>query len=71
MTPEQRGREESRDIQAAGGDKRGKQSAGVRIVPGDWDHWGPDYLDLRSDDSEDPIGELMRLYEKRWKESAF
>ncbi len=56
---------------AAGGDKRGKQSAGVAIVPGDLEHWGPDYLDLRSDDSEDPVGELLRLYYKRWRESGW
>jgi len=57
--------------EAEGGDKRGKQSAGVAIVPGDFDRWDPDYLNLRSDDSEDPIADLMRLYEKRWKESGW
>jgi uncharacterized Ntn-hydrolase superfamily protein len=45
---------------AAGGDKRGKQAAALRI------HGGEDYpsLDLRVDDRAEPIGELHRLYEK-------
>ena len=45
--------------EAAGGDKRGKQSAALRI------HGGQDYpqLDLRVDDHEDPIVELQRLYQ--------
>jgi len=44
--------------QAAGGDKRGKQSAALRI------HADEDYpaLDLRVDDHEDPLLELRRLY---------
>ena len=46
--------------EAAGGDKRGKQAAALRI------HTTEDYpfLDIRVDDHEDPIGELRRLYEK-------
>jgi uncharacterized Ntn-hydrolase superfamily protein len=46
--------------EAAGGDKRGKQSAALRI------HADEDYfqLDLRVDDHEDPLVELRRLYEK-------
>lgn len=43
----------------AGGDKRGRQSIGLRIQ-------GPEVfprLDLRVDDHEDPITELRRLYE--------
>jgi uncharacterized Ntn-hydrolase superfamily protein len=44
--------------EAAGGDKRGKQSAALRIH-GDEDH--PD-LDLRVDDHAEPIAELRRLY---------
>jgi len=44
---------------AAGGDKRGKQAAALRIH-GDEDH--PD-LDLRVDDDAEPIVELQRLYE--------
>ena len=46
--------------EAAGGDKRGKQAAALRI------HGDQDYpeLDLRVDDHEDPIVELQRLYLK-------
>ncbi|KEO54810.1 DUF1028 domain-containing protein [Thioclava indica] len=41
----------------AGGDKRGRQAAGLRI------HRGQDYpwLDLRVDDHSDPLSELRRL----------
>ncbi len=44
--------------EAAGGDKRGKQSAALRI------HGDEDYLalDLRVDDHEDPLRELRRLH---------
>lgn len=43
----------------AGGDKRGRQSAALRI------HRGQDYpwLDLRADDHPDPLTELTRLLE--------
>lgn len=44
--------------EAAGGDKRGKQSAALRIH-GDEDHAE---LDLRVDDHTEPITELQRLY---------
>lgn len=46
--------------EAQGGDKRGKQSAALRI------HADEDYLqlDLRVDDHEDPLRELRRLYDK-------
>ena len=46
--------------EAAGGDKRGKQAAALRI------HGDEDYpqLDLRVDDHAEPIVELRRLYEK-------
>ena len=46
--------------EAAGGDKRGKQGAALRI------HATEDYpfLDIRVDDPEDPIAELQRLYRK-------
>jgi uncharacterized Ntn-hydrolase superfamily protein len=42
----------------AGGDKRGRQAAGLRI------HMGQDYpwLDLRVDDHADPLSELRRLW---------
>ncbi len=44
--------------EAAGGDKRGKQSAALRV------HGDEDYaeLDLRVDDHTDPLAELQRLY---------
>jgi uncharacterized Ntn-hydrolase superfamily protein len=46
--------------EAAGGDKRGKQAAALRI------HGDEDYpsLDLRVDDHEEPILELRRLHDK-------
>jgi uncharacterized Ntn-hydrolase superfamily protein len=45
--------------EAAGGDKRGKQAAALRI------HGDEDYpqLDLRVDDHAEPIAELQRLYQ--------
>ncbi len=45
--------------EAAGGDKRGKQSAALRM------HGDEDYaeLDLRVDDHAEPIAELQRLYD--------
>jgi len=45
--------------EAAGGDKRGRQSAALRI------HKAQDYpwLDLRVDDHADPLSELRRLYQ--------
>jgi uncharacterized Ntn-hydrolase superfamily protein len=46
--------------EAAGGDKRGKQAAALRIHA-DEDH---PQLDLRVDDHEEPIRELQRLYAK-------
>jgi uncharacterized Ntn-hydrolase superfamily protein len=51
--------------EAAGGDKRGKQSAALLI------HDGEDYplYDLRVDDHVDPLSELARLEEvarQRW-----
>ena len=45
--------------EAAGGDKRGRQAAALRIQ-GDEDHAE---LDLRVDDHADPLAELQRLYE--------
>jgi uncharacterized Ntn-hydrolase superfamily protein len=44
--------------EAAGGDKRGKQSAGLKICARDP---YPD-LDIRADDHPDPLAELRRLY---------
>jgi uncharacterized Ntn-hydrolase superfamily protein len=44
--------------EAAGGDKRGKQSAALRIFAGEDYPW----LDLRVDDHAEPLRELRRLY---------
>ena len=46
--------------EAAGGDKRGKQAAALRIHA-DEDH---PQLDLRVDDHAEPVNELQRLYRK-------
>lgn len=46
--------------EAAGGDKRGKQAAALRIQ-GDEDY--PE-LDIRVDDHEEPVAELQRLYRR-------
>jgi uncharacterized Ntn-hydrolase superfamily protein len=45
--------------EAAGGDRRGRQSAALRI------HRGEDYpwLDIRADDHADPLAELRRLWD--------
>ena len=47
----------------AGGDKRGRQSAALRI------HRTEDYpwIDLRVDDHADPLAELRRLYDVAWE----
>ena len=42
----------------AGGDKRGRQSAALRIVRGEAYPW----LDMRADDHADPLAELRRLH---------
>ena len=51
--------------QAAGGDKRGMQSAAILVVrPSDrYPEYEHRYIDLRVEDHEDPINELIRLYE--------
>ncbi|HXA69737.1 MAG TPA: DUF1028 domain-containing protein, partial [Stellaceae bacterium] len=46
--------------QAAGGDKRGKQSAALKICAGEEYPW----LDIRVDDHAEPLAELRRLYEE-------
>ena len=50
---------------AAGGDRRGKQAAGILIVRdrGAWPDSGP-YCDLRVDDHEHPVAELTRIMKK-------
>lgn len=45
--------------EAAGGDKRGRQAAGLVIHRGEDHPW----LDLRADDHGDPLGELARLWD--------
>jgi uncharacterized Ntn-hydrolase superfamily protein len=49
--------------EAAGGDKRGKQAAALRIVTTEV----YPVLDLRVDDHAEPLGELRRLYEKSFE----
>lgn len=50
--------------QAAGGDIRGKQSAAIVVVPAESKNepWNERLVDLRVDDSPEPIRELRRLY---------
>jgi uncharacterized Ntn-hydrolase superfamily protein len=45
--------------QAAGGDKRGRQSAALFVVKSE----SYPYLDLRVDEHPDPVAELRRIYE--------
>lgn len=45
--------------EAAGGDKRGRQAAGLVIHRGQSHAW----LDLRADDHAEPLGELARLWD--------
>jgi uncharacterized Ntn-hydrolase superfamily protein len=51
--------------QAAGGDKRGRQSAALLLVREGWGYAGFNdrYRDLRVDDHPEPIKELRRIYE--------
>src|SRR3954447_331148 len=51
--------------QAAGGDRRGQQSAALLVVEKDGGYAGLSDLlvDLRVDDHVEPVGELARLYE--------
>jgi len=51
----------------AGGDKRGKQSAGILVVrdKGGPNGYGDRMIDLRVDDHENPVGELARILAKR------
>jgi len=52
----------------AGGDRRGKQSAALVVVRegGGYSGYNDRYIDIRVDDSPDPIKELKRIY-KLWK----
>jgi homoserine O-acetyltransferase len=48
---------------AAGGDKRGKQSAALMVVRDKAGYGGNDrYVDLRVEDHAEPVGELARLF---------
>jgi uncharacterized Ntn-hydrolase superfamily protein len=49
---------------AAGGDRRGRQSAAIRVVEPGGGYGGNDdnLVDLRVDDHGDPVAELRRLY---------
>ena len=49
--------------QAAGGDKRGMQSAALLVVRDGWGYGGQNdrYIDIRVDDHAEPIKELRRL----------
>jgi uncharacterized Ntn-hydrolase superfamily protein len=49
--------------EAAGGDKRGRQAAALRIVTTEV----YPVLDLRVDDHPEPLAELRRLYEKSFE----
>ena len=46
--------------EAAGGDWRGRQAAGIRVVPAAGQRWETVY-DLRVDDHPEPLAELERL----------
>ena len=50
--------------QKAGGDKRGRQAAGLLIVRDGWGYGGGNdrYRDIRVDDHKTPIEELARIY---------
>jgi uncharacterized Ntn-hydrolase superfamily protein len=52
--------------QEAGGDRRGRQSAGLLIVREGWGYGGltDRFRDLRVDEHETPIVELERVYQK-------
>jgi len=52
--------------QLAGGDKRGRQSAGLLVVREGWGYGGGNdrFRDLRVDEHEAPIAELRRVYDK-------
>jgi uncharacterized Ntn-hydrolase superfamily protein len=53
--------------EAAGGDKRGKQSAAILVVRdrGGWGGLDDRMIDLRVDDHETPVAELVRILGKR------
>ena len=53
--------------EAAGGDKRGKQSAGILVVrdKAGWSGLNDRAVDLRVDDHETPVAELLRILAKQ------
>lgn len=53
--------------EAEGGDSRGKQAAAVIAAPATLDVYQVNAVDLRVDDSEDPLAELMRIYTQHWQ----
>ena len=55
--------------QAAGGDKRGMQSAALLIVREGWGYGGLNdrFRDIRVDEHTDPITELERVYRAHCK----
>ena len=46
--------------EASGGDWRGRQAAGILVIPAEGQPWDT-VCDVRVDDHEDPLGELLRL----------
>jgi uncharacterized Ntn-hydrolase superfamily protein len=50
--------------EAAGGDWRGRQAAGILVVAGEGQHWERE-VDLRVDDHPEPLAELRRLVRLR------
>lgn len=53
--------------EAEGGDRRGKQAAAIVTAPASLDVCEPQYVDIRVDDSDDPLAELMRMYDRFWR----
>jgi uncharacterized Ntn-hydrolase superfamily protein len=55
--------------QEAGGDRRGRQSAGLLVARKGWGYGGGNdrFRDLRVDEHETPIAELRRVYDKHRK----
>jgi uncharacterized Ntn-hydrolase superfamily protein len=53
--------------EAAGGDKRGKQSAGIKVMPPNLTDAEEINVDLRVDDHPQPLAELRRLCELFWE----
>lgn len=56
--------------EAAGGDKRGKQSAAIKVVPPSLARAGEVNVDLRVDDHPQPLVELRRLCTLFWQDHS-